>query len=216
MKPLLHKSDTRHFLFLRQLAISLDILRSFSSINLKQVSTGGFATLSLAKLYAKARSVRTRNRRLFLRNSSSTTLETGMCMEKCKARSALLHVLPGTRPLPRPAIAKHNSTTSLRRPGKCSAPPRGRSWYATEQTYLDLLADDRIWFPKGGDGSPRLKLFAYQLRGLVPFTVWGAPDTGTNDDAKRHLMAMFPEYEVFDTPKPESQAGADHSHCNKP
>jgi adenine-specific DNA-methyltransferase len=88
--------------------------------------------------------------------------------------------------------------------GQVLRPPRGRSWYATEQTYLDLLADDRIWFPKGGDGSPRLKLFAHQLRGLVPFTVWGATDTGTNDDAKRHLMAMFPEREVFDTPKPES------------
>jgi adenine-specific DNA-methyltransferase len=67
-----------------------------------------------------------------------------------------------------------------------------------------LLEDGRIWFPKGGDGSPRLKLFANQLRGLVPFTVWGATDTGTNDDAKRHLMAMFPGVEVFDTPKPES------------
>lgn len=88
--------------------------------------------------------------------------------------------------------------------GQVLSPPRGRSWYATEQTYLDLLADGRIWFPKGGDGSPRLKLFAHQLRGLVPFTVWGATDTGTNDDAKRHLMAMFPECEVFDTPKPES------------
>jgi adenine-specific DNA-methyltransferase len=71
-------------------------------------------------------------------------------------------------------------------------------------TYLELLADSRIWFPRGGDGSPRLKLFAHQLRGLVPFTVWGATDTGTNDDAKRHLMAMFPQVEVFDTPKPES------------
>jgi len=88
--------------------------------------------------------------------------------------------------------------------GQVLRPPRGRSWYATEQTYFDLLADDRIWFPKGGDGSPRLKLFAHQLRGLVPFTVWGATDTGTNDDAKRHLMTMFPEREVFDTPKPES------------
>lgn len=88
--------------------------------------------------------------------------------------------------------------------GQVLRPPRGRSWYAAEQTYLDLLADERIWFPKGGDGSPRLKLFAHQLRGLVPFTVWGATDTGTNDDAKRHLLAMFPTIEVFDTPKPES------------
>lgn len=96
---------------------------------------------------------------------------------------------------------QYNITTPT---GQILCPPRGRSWYATEQTFLDLLADDRIWFPKNGDGSPRLKLFAHQLRGLVPFTVWGASDTGTNDDAKRHLMTMFPEREVFDTPKPES------------
>ncbi len=88
--------------------------------------------------------------------------------------------------------------------GKVLRPPRGRSWYATEPTFRDLLEDDRIWFPKDGSGSPRLKLFAHQLRGLVPFTVWGSSDTGTNDEAKRHLLALFPDKEVFDTPKPES------------
>lgn len=87
--------------------------------------------------------------------------------------------------------------------GDIQRPPRGRSWYATEPTFASLLADDRIWFPKNGSGSPRLKLFAHQLRGLVPFTVWGSADVGTNDDAKRHLLAMFPDVEVFDTPKPE-------------
>ncbi|MEY9221617.1 site-specific DNA-methyltransferase [Bradyrhizobium ottawaense] len=87
--------------------------------------------------------------------------------------------------------------------GRVLRPPRGRSWYATEPTYRSLVADERIWFPKEGDGSPRIKLFKHQLRGLVPFTVWEASDTGTNDDAKRHLMAMFPDREVFDTPKPE-------------
>jgi adenine-specific DNA-methyltransferase len=88
--------------------------------------------------------------------------------------------------------------------GNVLRPPRGRSWYATEPTYRELLADGRIWFPKGGDGSPRLKLFESQLKGLVPCTFWEASDTGTNDDAKRHLMALFPDKEVFDTPKPES------------
>lgn len=87
--------------------------------------------------------------------------------------------------------------------GDIQRPPRGRSWYATEPTFKSLLTDDRIWFPKNGSGSPRLKLFAHQLRGLVPFTVWGSADVGTNDDAKRHLLAMFPDIEVFDTPKPE-------------
>lgn len=82
-------------------------------------------------------------------------------------------------------------------------PPRGRSWYATEPTYRQLLAEDRIWFPKSGAGSPRIKLFAQQLRGLVPFTVWGSADVGTNDDAKRHLLDLFPDRPVFDTPKPE-------------
>lgn len=88
--------------------------------------------------------------------------------------------------------------------GKVLRPPRGRSWYATEPTFRDLLAEDRIWFPKGGSGSPRIKLFAHQLRGLVPFTVWGSADTGTNDEAKRHLLTLFPDKEVFDTPKPEN------------
>lgn len=88
--------------------------------------------------------------------------------------------------------------------GRALRPPRSRSWYATEPTYNDLLEKDRIWFPKDGDGSPRIKLFTHHLRGLVPFTVWGSSDTGTNDDAKRHLMTLFPDKEVFDTPKPEA------------
>src|SRR5207244_6741888 len=58
--------------------------------------------------------------------------------------------------------------------GQVLLPPRGRSWYATEPTYRDLLADGRIWFPKRGDGAPRLKLFGHQLRGLVPITLWVA------------------------------------------
>lgn len=107
-------------------------------------------------------------------------------------------------PFTAPGFRKAQQYEIVTPSGHVLRPPRGRSWYATEQTYLDLLADDRIWFPKGGDGSPRLKLFAHQLRGLVPFTVWGATDTGTNDDAKRHLLTMFSDMEVFDTPKPES------------
>ncbi len=88
--------------------------------------------------------------------------------------------------------------------GKRLLPPRGRSWYATQPTYLQLLADDRIWFPRGGAGSPRLKLFPHQIRGLVPFSVWGSAETGTNDDAKRHLQMLFPaNTNVFATPKPE-------------
>lgn len=88
--------------------------------------------------------------------------------------------------------------------GRTIRPPRGRSWYATEPSYRKLLSEGRIWFPKNGDGSPRIKNFGSLLRGLVPFTVWNTSEVGSNDDAKRHLMDLFPNKEVFDTPKPES------------
>jgi len=107
-------------------------------------------------------------------------------------------------PFTAPGFRKAQQYDIVTPSGTVLRPPRGRSWYATEPTFNDLLAEDRIWFPKGGSGSPRIKLFAHQLRGLVPFTVWGSADTGTNDDAKRHLLALFPEIDVFDTPKPES------------
>lgn len=107
-------------------------------------------------------------------------------------------------PFTAPGFRKAQQYPIVTPTGDVRYPPRGRSWYATEPTFRELLAEDRIWFPKGGSGSPRIKLFAHQLRGLVPFTVWGSADTGTNDDAKRHLLTLFPEKEVFDTPKPET------------
>lgn len=106
---------------------------------------------------------------------------------------------PFTAPGYRPAQQYPLKTPS----GRILTPPEGRSWYATKKTYLNLLKEDRIWFPKNGSGSPRLKLFSDQFQGLVPFTIWGTPETGTNDDAKRHLMKLFPNKPVFDTPKPE-------------
>ena len=40
--------------------------------------------------------------------------------------------------------------------------------------------------------------------GLTPETLWLADDVGTNDFAKKSLLRMFPEEQVFETPKPES------------
>lgn len=107
---------------------------------------------------------------------------------------------PFTAPGYRPAQQYELVTPS----GRVLTPPRGRSWYATEPRYRQFLAEGRIWFPKAGDGSPRLKLFAEHAGGLVPFTLWPSSEVGTNDDAKRHLQALFPDGTVFDTPKPES------------
>jgi adenine-specific DNA-methyltransferase len=83
-------------------------------------------------------------------------------------------------------------------------PPKGRSWYATKEVYDTLVRENRIWFPSNGAGSPRIKRFLEQLTGLVPFSVWGPSETGTNDDATRHLLDLFPDRDAFATPKPEA------------
>lgn len=88
--------------------------------------------------------------------------------------------------------------------GEILRPPKGRSWYATQPVYEKLVAENRIWFPRDGAGLPRIKMFPEHLRGLVPFSLWGPEEAGTNDDAKRHIMTMFPELEAFATPKPEA------------
>lgn len=88
--------------------------------------------------------------------------------------------------------------------GETLLPPKGRSWYATQPVYENLLADNRIWFPRAGEGLPRLKLFPQDVRGLVPFSLWTPDQVGTNDDAKRHLMSLLPDGLTFQTPKPET------------
>lgn len=83
-------------------------------------------------------------------------------------------------------------------------PPRGRSWFATEPVFRRLLAEDRIWWTKGGAGQPRMKNFAIDAL-QVPSTLWNGREVGTNDDAKRHLAGLYPDAgTVFDTPKPEA------------
>lgn len=82
-------------------------------------------------------------------------------------------------------------------------PPKGRCWGATEPEYDRLLADDRIYFPKNGDGRPRVKQFEHEAKGLVPHTIWTSAEVGDNDKAKKEIMVLFPDHDAFDTPKPE-------------
>jgi adenine-specific DNA-methyltransferase len=43
--------------------------------------------------------------------------------------------------------------------GRVVTPPTGRSWGVVESTYLELRADNRIWFGQAGDSVPRIKRF---------------------------------------------------------
>jgi hypothetical protein len=87
--------------------------------------------------------------------------------------------------------------------GKKLVPPKGRCWGATEPVFIRYKAEGRVYFPKGGNGRPRIKSYAGEEDGLVPNTIWLATDVGDNERAKKEILSLFPDDEAFDTPKPE-------------
>jgi len=88
--------------------------------------------------------------------------------------------------------------------GKRHRPPEGRCWVYSEEKMKAEIAAGNIWFGKTGNGVPRLKKFLRDKKiGLTPHTLWTADQVGTNDEAKKNLLQLFPGQAVFDTPKPE-------------
>jgi adenine-specific DNA-methyltransferase len=82
-------------------------------------------------------------------------------------------------------------------------PPKGRCWGATEPVFLKYLEDGLVYFPKGGDGRPRIKQFMGEEDGLAPMSLWLSSEVGDNESAKKHGLALFEDIETFGTPKPE-------------
>ena len=88
--------------------------------------------------------------------------------------------------------------------GKRHTPPNGRCWGYSQARMLDEIAKGNIYFGRDGNGVPRIKKFLHEVHpGLTPETLWFATDVGTNKSAKEHLLQLFPDQLVFDTPKPE-------------
>ena len=88
--------------------------------------------------------------------------------------------------------------------GVVYTPPfKNRCWAATQPEYERLLAEGRVYFPDGGNGKPRTKLYEFEDEGVVADTWWTAKECGTNDEAKRHIHELFPDDPEFATPKPE-------------
>ena len=82
-------------------------------------------------------------------------------------------------------------------------PSKTRVWAYEMPTMKLLVAEDRIWWGKDGTNMPRLKVFRIDVDdGVVPSTWWPREFAGDNQDARRELRALFPETDVFDTPKP--------------
>ena len=88
--------------------------------------------------------------------------------------------------------------------GKIHNPPKGRCWVFNKEKVNNLSKDDRIWFGLEGNGVPRLKKFLSESEiKLTPQTLWLGNEVGTNKEAKKQLIKMFPDKEIFETPKPE-------------
>lgn len=88
--------------------------------------------------------------------------------------------------------------------GKVHYPPNGRCWVYNQDRMQREINEHNIWFGLNGTGVPRIKKFLVDAKnGVTPETIWLGKDVGTNKQAKKHLLKLFPNKPVFDTPKPE-------------
>ena len=89
--------------------------------------------------------------------------------------------------------------------GNTFDPPSGSCWRYTWDKMQEAIADNRIWFGSDGNNVPRIKKFLTEgKQGLTPESLLMADNVGTNDSAKRELVALFDGTAVFETPKPVS------------
>ena len=87
--------------------------------------------------------------------------------------------------------------------GRVCLPPKGRCWLYTKERYLEMVADNRIWFGEDGDNVPAPKRFLSEVKqGLTPMTIWKYADVGHTQDSMRELRDIFDGEKVFDYSKP--------------
>lgn len=87
--------------------------------------------------------------------------------------------------------------------GRIVSPPSGRYWGVNKDKFNALVQDNRIWFGKDGDGTPRLKTFLSEVQqGLRPNSIIFHSEGGHNQEGKQETKALFDGNGVFDGPKP--------------
>lgn len=77
-------------------------------------------------------------------------------------------------------------------------------WMGEEETFKNLLADNRIIFPNGGNGSPRKKYFKFEREeeGQCATNWWSHEQFGHNQGANDCMTDLFGVKNVFSNPKP--------------
>lgn len=87
--------------------------------------------------------------------------------------------------------------------GRVVNPPKGRSWVLSKERFAEFVADNRIWFGKDGNNTPRIKRFLSEVKqGMTSMTIWKYTEVGHTQDAMKEVKAIN-SISVFATPKPE-------------
>ncbi len=75
-----------------------------------------------------------------------------------------------------------------------------REFYISKEELNQLMKENRIYFPKDGDGVPRLKIFENEEQEYYFDSI--IDEMGTFTTAKEEIKKIFNDEEIFDTPKP--------------
>lgn len=87
--------------------------------------------------------------------------------------------------------------------GRKVSPPEGRSWVVSEDTFKELVLDNRIWFGLTGNNVPSVKFFLNEVKqGVTPSTFWDYNEVGHTDGSNKFLKSLFNNKQYFDYPKP--------------
>jgi adenine-specific DNA-methyltransferase len=75
-----------------------------------------------------------------------------------------------------------------------------REFYVDKDKFDKLRSDNRIYFPKDGDGIPRLKIFENEEQEYFFDTIMD--EMGTFTDARAEIEEILGSKDIFETPKP--------------
>ncbi len=81
-------------------------------------------------------------------------------------------------------------------------PPEGHCWKNIETIFLNQLKEGRFWFGEDGKGVPRRKNYLSEAMGRQSWTWWPNEEVGHTQEAKREIIELLGESEIFNTPKP--------------
>lgn len=88
--------------------------------------------------------------------------------------------------------------------GKIVNPVPGRCWRFSEESFLEKVKDNRIWFGPEGNGVPRVKRFLSELKfeGMAPTSILFHKEVGHSQEGSKEVTTLFGDKGVFDGPKP--------------